>query len=347
MDEARFLQLISRPDPTVEDRVMRGCLRVVSGAYGGVVKVRNALFDRGWKRSESVGVPVISIGNLTTGGTGKTPLVAFVVDWLKRCGKAPGIVSRGYRAVGGTNDEKLVLERLCPGTPHVQNPDRVTASQHLLANERVDVIVADDAFQHRRLKRDLDIVLIDALNPWGYGSLLPRGLLRELPAALCRAGIVILTRADQIDAETKQSIWDEVRRWRPETEPVEVAFHPSSVRSYSGEPVECRDDRVVGFCGIGNPEAFRATCQQAGLNVVGFRAFPDHHHYTERDFAALGALIDRHQAKAFVATLKDVVKLPRPTINGRDVRFIDIAAKVLVGGETLDRTLTQATLFRS
>ncbi len=346
MDEARFLQLISRPDPTVEERVMRGCLRVLAAGYGCVVRTRNGLFDRGWKRSEAVGVPVISIGNLTTGGTGKTPLVAYVVDWLKRCGKAPGIVSRGYRSVAGVNDEKLVLDRLCVGTQHVQNPDRVTAVRQLLANERVDVIVADDAFQHRRLQRDLDVVLIDALNPWGYGALLPRGLLREPIDALRRAGVVVLTRADQLDAESKQAIWNDVHRWRPETEPVEVAFQPMSVRSFSGELVDHLDDPVVAFCGIGNPDAFRATCQQAGLNVVGFRAFADHHHYSEQDLDTLGKLMERHQAKACVATLKDVVKLPRPTINGRDVRFIDIAARVLSGSDVLDRALTQATLAR-
>src|SRR5690606_8255127 len=136
--------------------------------YGAAVQWRNFAFDRGWYRVHRAGVPVISVGNLTTGGTGKTPLVAWLVHQLEQLGASPAILSRGYRSVDShANDEKLVLDRLCPGVPHIQNPDRVAGARAALADGVCNLLVLDDGFQHRRLHRDLDLVLIDALNPWG------------------------------------------------------------------------------------------------------------------------------------------------------------------------------------
>lgn len=344
MDEARFLKLISQPHPTLDERAMRGMLRVASGFYSFVVLARNFLFDRGLSRSHSVPVPVISIGNLTTGGTGKTPLVAYVVKWFNQRGLQVGIVSRGYRAIGHANDEKLVLARLCPSTPHEQDRNRVLAIERLLAAQHVDIVVADDAFQHRRLKRDLDIVLIDALNPWGYGYLLPRGLLRESQASLRRADLVMMTRADLVDCATRSAIWDEVRRWRPHSEPVEIAFDAGCLkhRDSAGEQAIALDSQTArsqsffAFCGIGNPAAFEATLQQGGLRIAGLRAFPDHHHYAERDLTELQQAAERTAATAFVATLKDVVKLPRDNIGGRPVWYVDIATRVTAGQAVLD-----------
>lgn len=347
MDEARFLRLISRPDPTLDERAMRGLLRVASTLYGAIASTRNWLFDRGWKKSYSVEVPLVSIGNLTTGGTGKTPLVAYVVEWLKQRGFQPGIVSRGYHAMSEVNDEKLVLDRLCPAVPHVQDRDRVAACRRLLTEQRANVLVADDAFQHRRLQRDLDVVLIDALNAWGYGYLLPRGLLREAKSSLGRASVVILTRADQVDAATRRAIWEEIKQHRPDTQPVDVAFEARALRRGSeqiellaattSEPLAAM--RAFSFCGIGNPTAFDATLRLAGINVVGSRAFPDHHHFTAHDLESLRLAADRTGATAFVATLKDLVKLPGDMIGERPVWFLDIAARVLAGQDVLDAAL--------
>jgi len=347
MDEARFLRLISRPDPTFDERVMRGVLRGASEMYSVVARARNLLFDYGVCRSHPVAVPVISIGNLTTGGTGKTPLVAYVIEWFKQRGLQVGIVSRGYRSIGDRNDEKLVLARLCPETPHVQDRDRIAAIQRLLVEQRVTAIVADDAFQHRRLRRDLDVVLVDALNPWGYGYLLPRGLLRESQASLRRAGLVIMTRANQVDIATRSAIWDEVRRWRPDTEPVEIAFDAGCLkhRDSAGEQAIALDSEwarsqsFFAFCGIGNPAAFDATLRQSGLRIVGIRTFSDHHHYAERDLTELQQAAERTIATALVATLKDVVKLPSDNIGGHPVWFVDIAARVMTGQVVLDAAL--------
>ncbi len=149
------------------DRAARtavGCFAALRVA----VAIRNATFDWGFRKSRRVAVPVISIGNITTGGTGKTPFVALVTEILQQSGNRPGIISRGYGAdASGENDEKRVLDRLNPGVPHLQNPSRVSSAQTLIESGSVDSLVMDDGFQHRSLGRDLDIVLIDACNPFG------------------------------------------------------------------------------------------------------------------------------------------------------------------------------------
>ncbi|MEZ6127839.1 MAG: tetraacyldisaccharide 4'-kinase [Planctomycetaceae bacterium] len=193
MSEEAFKQLISGQSRGLAACVGRGLLRCLSIPYSMLMQLRNAAFDIGLKATHRVDVPVIAIGNLTTGGTGKTPIVAFLVRQLQELGWRPGIVSRGYRAdSSGENDEKRVLAGLCPGVPHEQNPDRIAAARKLLAETDVDVIVLDDALQHRRIHRDLNVVLVDASNPFGYGYELPRGLLRESLSGLKQADLVLI-----------------------------------------------------------------------------------------------------------------------------------------------------------
>ena len=172
-------------------------LRLLSPLYGGVVCLRNGLYSRGLLRAEAASVPVISVGNLTTGGTGKTPFVVWVVEVLRELGMTPGVLSRGYgRAAGAEkNDEGALLGEGLADLPQVQMPDRVAGASEIVALG-ADVIVLDDGFQHRRLARDFDIVLIDSTHPWGLAAvadaaapveaLLPRGLLREPVKAVVR-----------------------------------------------------------------------------------------------------------------------------------------------------------------
>src|SRR4029077_10261881 len=140
---------------------------------------RNLAFDHGWKTSVKVGVPVVSVGNLTLGGTGKTQCVEYLAKLFRGNDLQVAILSRGYGMDRGPNDEALVLEENCPDVPHLQGPDRATLAQTAIEELESDLLILDDGFQHRRLHRDLDIVLIDATCPWGLGYLFPRGLLRE------------------------------------------------------------------------------------------------------------------------------------------------------------------------
>lgn len=345
MNQAQFLELISEQSPSAKQRLLRFFLSVLSVGYGFGTRFRNVLFDCGLKPTHDVGAPVIAIGNITTGGTGKTPMVAFVVNWLTLGGYRPGIVSRGYRSLHeGENDEKRVLALSCPGIPHIQDRDRVAAARRLITEHQVNVIVADDAFQHRRLARSCDVVLIDALNPWGYSFILPRGLLREPQASLRRTNAVILTRADQVTVEERSRIWQQIRRWLPHASTIEVAFRPTVFRTLSGETRQDLAGPVLGFCGIGNPRGFEQTLAAAHVNVARFIAFPDHHHYSQADLESLVENAQQTGAVALVTTMKDLVKLKDLTIPAQSptVWAVDIEASFMNGLAQLERELVGA-----
>jgi tetraacyldisaccharide 4'-kinase len=183
--------------------------------YGLGVRLRNGAFDRGWRRSESAPVPVVSVGNLSVGGTGKTPCVETVARFYRSLDLRVAILSRGYGAQAGMNDEALVLEQNLPDVPHLQGADRTALAQVAVEELESEVLVLDDGFQHRKLRRDLDLVLIDATNPWGHGYLLPRGLLREPVGGLKRAHVVLLTRCDQVAPEAIREIRTRAERLAP------------------------------------------------------------------------------------------------------------------------------------
>lgn len=342
--EQRFLELIAGPPASMTDRLLRALLRTASWGYRFGVAIRNRLFDVGLKRSHAATVPVISVGNLTTGGTGKTPTVALLVDLLKQLGHRPGIISRGYRELStGGNDEARVLEMLCPGTPHVQDRNRVSAAQKVAENDGCTVILADDAFQHRRLKRDLDIVLIDALNPWGHNALLPRGLLREPLSGLRRADVVILTRADLIDDSSREAIWQVVNRHNPSAKTVELSFEPAGLVDKSGTSQSMQDTDtaagVLAFCGIGNPDGFQKTLEAAGISVRDLVPFPDHHHYDRSDLQGLARAAERVSAASLVTTVKDLVKIDQEWIGSTPLFALEIRATVTSGESSLTEAL--------
>jgi tetraacyldisaccharide 4'-kinase len=342
--EQRFLDLIAGPPKSIGDRLLRLLLRIASWGYRCGVAFRNTLFDVGIKRSHAAPVPVISVGNLTTGGTGKTPTVALLVGMLKEAGHRPGIISRGYRELTeGGNDEARVLEQLCPGTSHVQNRDRVAAAHEVAANDGCSVIIADDAFQHRRLKRNLDIVLVDALNPWGHDALLPRGLLREPLSGLRRADVVILTRADLIDEASREKIWAVVKANNELAANVELAFAPAGLVDKAGKQHAVEETDSLAFCGIGNPDGYRKTLEAAGVAVRDLVAFPDHYHYDESDIQRLTATVEELGVKALVTTLKDLVKIEADWIGAVPLLAMNIEAQVISGEDSLVETISKAT----
>lgn len=299
---------------------VRALLAGVVPFYRAAVALRNRRFDRSPHAIHHAAVPVISIGNLTTGGTGKTPLVGWVVRELRSRGATPTILSRGYRSLDAAgNDEKRMLDRLCPGVPHFQDPDRAASSARAVA-AGADVLVLDDGFQHRRLHRDLDIVLIDAVNPWGYGRLLPRGLLREPRTALRRAHLVIITRADLCSADQLHALHRAVSR-RTDAPIAHAAFRPAGLVNAAGESApltQLATHRWQAFCGIGNPVGFERTL--AGLShgkpEVDLQAFPDHHHYTQADIDGIVRHAHARGATALLTTEKDLAKLPHACLAG-------------------------------
>lgn len=290
---------------------LRGLLAALSIPYRTAVWIRNRQYDRP-SAVVRVPVPVISIGNLTAGGTGKTPLVMEVAARLVSRGCSPAVIARGYRAADGQpNDEEMLIRRHCPAAAYVAAPNRAAAARDAVARCHADVLILDDAFQHRRLVRDLDLVLIDATCPFGYEHLLPRGLLREPRSALRRAHAIIITRSDQVAAADLTMLQDELARLAPEAALLCCVHRVTVVTDLAGTPQSRPEPgaRIVAFAGIGNPEAFLTTLRAMEVEVAATRWFRDHHAYTMRDVASLVAIRHRYRADYLLTTEKDAVKL--------------------------------------
>jgi tetraacyldisaccharide 4'-kinase len=345
--EAAFLSLIRGERRGVGAMAMRFGLRLASWPYGFAVWLRNRAFDRGWKTVHRVGVPVVSIGNLTTGGTGKTPCVEYVARYFRDVlDLQTTILSRGYGAEAGRNDEAMVLEENCPDVPHLQGPDRVAIAQTAIEELEAEVLVLDDGFQHRRLGRDVDLVLIDATNPWGYGSLLPRGLLRESPRELKRAHAVLITRCDLANEAVVAEIRGRVTKLAPTLPIAESTHRPDSWVGEGGKtaPLESLKGRpVAGFCGIGNPEAFRETLRKLGIEPMAWRTFADHHRYTREDIEDLRRWArELPPEAAVVTTQKDLVKIRLDRLGDREMWALKIRLDVHAGLEELEKLLRGA-----
>jgi len=323
-------------------------LRLVLGgiepAYAAIVQRKNRRFDSGHQPQANIAAPVISVGNLTVGGTGKTPLVCWLAEWFRDSGAAVTLISRGYGAKRGRpNDEAMELAARLPGVPHLQNADRVAAAREALAADPRQVLILDDAFQHRRIARDLDIVLLDALEPFGYGHLLPRGLLREPVESLARAHVVALSRADAVEGAIRESIRDRVRQVAPQALWIELTHEPVGFidNSESRTSLESlRGKRIAAFCGIGNPDGFRHTLAACGLSVAAFRALPDHFSYPPAELIKLeNWLREGGDVAAVVCTRKDLVKIPRQQLAGRPLVALEIRLAITAGRQEIENLL--------
>jgi len=309
--------MMSGTDRGMRSRFLRAVTRALEPGYWGIIRTRNAIFDAGWRGSLKLGRPTISVGNLTTGGTGKTPMVIYLVERLLALGAKPGILLRGYRAGEEGSDEAALYRATFGGrVPVAADPDRVAAARRLLAaNDDVDVLVLDDAFQRRQVHRDLDLVLLDATNPWGYGHVLPRGMLREPVASLRRADGVVLTHVDEVAESELAALRQRVMNLTGKLPVSEVshlwngfAVTPSQGDEFFATSDALREMRVVGVCGIGNPKAFERRLRQHCQNVASCIALSDHAAYDEVTLTELANRCEAQDAVAIVTTEKDFVK---------------------------------------
>ncbi|MFQ5843634.1 MAG: tetraacyldisaccharide 4'-kinase [Planctomycetota bacterium] len=292
-------------------------LAPLAAFYSAGARVR----ARSWRdRRRRLPHPVLSVGNLTLGGTGKTPFVLHACRELRARGRRPGILSRGYRGGPEGNDEARMLAGHLPDVPHVQNPDRLAGG--ISIRDRVDCYVLDDGFQHHPLHRDVDVVLVDATDPFGGGWCPPAGRLREPLGALARADLVVLTRAD---LASREELGDAMRRVRSRTPaPVATAaFEPSCDRDLDGE-------EVLLACAIGNPAPFRRAVASLGARVVQERIFRDHHRYTARDVERLA-----RPGLPVVVTEKDAVKLRRRWPAGPALHVVGAEFRALDGADAI------------
>lgn len=294
--------------------MLRAALWIGSIAYVLGHAARRTLYRIGLLRAVKLPIPIISVGNLTSGGTGKTPLVEHLARSLARRNLRTVILARGYGRMGdGRDDEDLQSEMEIEHVVRLTGPDRVASARRALAAFRPDVFLLDDGFQHYRLHRDLDLLVIDATNPFAGGRRIPRGLLRERPAHARRADVVVLTRCDQVEPAGLESLRASIERIAPGKPVVECVHKPVQLRILSTRtrraPEHLKGRPVYAFCGIGNPEAFRRTLESLGAVIAQFRAFEDHHVYTPRDVQQINAAAQEFMAEMIVTTGKDARKL--------------------------------------
>jgi tetraacyldisaccharide 4'-kinase len=350
MKSSTFRDLVSgrRSDPPAH--ALRWMLRVAETPYTLAVGWRNRRYDLGRAAVHRVAVPVVSVGNLTLGGTGKTPFVKWIARWASQRGVRPAIVSRGYKAGNGQpNDEARELALALPDVPHVQDADRVAAARRALDEFAAELVILDDGFQHRRLGRDLDIVLLDALEPFGFDHVFPRGMLREPVSCLSRAHVVCLSRADLVSSSDRAAIHDRVAELAPQAGWCEVSHAPSGLVNSDGQTARLTlltDRRIVAFCGLGNPAGFRRTLEDTGCEIVSWHEFPDHHKYSAADSHAIGELAASVRAELAICTHKDLVKLPQEKLGACPLWALTVDSKFLDGQEVLEERIAGAIRAR-
>src|SRR2546425_2878640 len=315
----------------------------LSNLYGLAMRARAALYARGLLRQQILPCRVISVGNLTVGGTGKTPVVIALAAALRDRGRKVGVISRGYKRRSGTSfleisdgrtlrghpgdsgDEPFLIAQRCPGVPVAVGADRAMVGRYLLDRLALDTLVLDDGFQHLALRRDMDILVLDAGAPFGSGYRLPRGRLREPLSAMERASAVLVTRASQ--TQRLDGLKAAVRAVAPAVPIWITDFAPSTVVQVGGEaaaePSALKGERVLAVSGIGNPESFRRLLGAAGAIVVDHCVFADHHAYSEDDLGRIRRSAEKAGVDRIVTTEKDAVKLAQlDEVKNRQVELL-------------------------
>lgn len=346
-------------------------LSVGSLAYRAAVAVRNTAYDQGWVRQVRLPCRVVSVGNLTVGGTGKTACVALIAAKVAALGKYAAILSRGYggarrgywllregervvvdgepQAVGnGLADEPQLLARHLNGVPIVVGPSRVRTGRLAHATFGVDTLILDDGFQHRQVARDCDVVLVHARMPLDGWALFPRGPMREPLRALRRADVIIITKADEA-LEKLGALSERLRALNPRAVLASATHEPSGL--LDGATGALRDSkqlsgmRVALVSSIGDPEGFEATVRRLHATVLSHRVFPDHHRYTAADWTSTLAEAQKAHPDAVVTTEKDWVRLQPWTANRGSwtmpLWVLRVQMKILQGEEELDARLAR------
>lgn len=337
-------QLVHGEKPGILSAILLGVLRIFSFIYGLGVRVKLGLYSCGIKKQHKLDCTVISLGNITVGGTGKTPTAQQLAMIIRDMGYKVVILNRGYRAgwkgdiglvsdgkkifmsANEAGDEAYLLAKNLPGVPVVVGKDRAVTGEYAVKQLKADVVILDDGYQHWKLARDLDIVLIDTLNVFGNNFLLPRGTLREPLANLERAHAYLLTKVDQSSHNARNNIRNILARYNCIAPVVESIHNPRAfieIEDWYKKGLRCtkinlevvRGKRVMAFSAIGNPSSFEQTVADTGASAVEPVRFPDHHSYTMAEMQDVMQKAVDQGACALITTEKDAVKIPAEFIH--------------------------------
>ncbi len=310
-------------------RGLRAPLLILSGIYNAAVIARRRAFQRGLLARSRVGARVIVAGNITVGGVGKTPLAEWTARKLFENGMKSALICRGYKGSAAgpmvvsdgrgnisspelAGDEPVMLASHLPGVPVVAGKDRTRACETAIKSFGATHLVLDDGFQHLALERDMDIIVLDSKDDPAKHYLLPRGPLREPLTAAASAHAIVLSRADSPDTPR----WEWMERVCPEAPVFPMRLKIRGITSIQGDQIRPLNQSSFAFCGIGTPQGFLNTLEEAGVEVRGSEVFKDHHPYTRADIEALAAAAGRCGAQRLITTEKDAVKI-RPGWAGR------------------------------
>jgi len=345
-DAESFRRLVDGRATGLVATLGRTGLSAIEIPYESLIRLRNYGYDHSILTVKKASAPVISVGNLTLGGTGKTPLVAWLAHWFAQHNKKPAIISRGYKAkTGQLSDEAAELKILLPTVPHYANKQRIIVAREAVAKGS-DVLLLDDGFQHRQISRDLNLVTIDATDPFGCNRLFPRGLLREPLWGLKRADALVLTRTDQVSIKTRNEIQEQCFQFVGSHDKpwIETEHRPSNLRLVDGttQPLKTlQDKRILSLSAIGNPAAFHRTLTTLGHEPVATLTFPDHHTYTTDDIHRISEKTESVGAEIIVTTLKDLVKLPLASVRNRPLCALEIGIQFQTGLQDLEYLLNK------
>ena len=345
-DAESFRRLVDGRATGLVATLGRTGLSAIEIPYEALVRLRNYGYDHSILTVKKASAPVISVGNLTLGGTGKTPLVAWLAHWFAQHNKKPAIISRGYKAkTGQLSDEAEELKILLPTVPHYANKQRIIAAGEAVTKGS-DVLLLDDGFQHRQISRDLNLITIDATDPFGCNRIFPRGLLREPLWGLKRADALVLTRTDQVSIKTRNEIQEQCFQFVGSHDKpwIETEHRPSNLRLVDGttQPLKTlQDKRILSLSAIGNPAAFHRTLTTLGHEPVATLTFPDHHKYTTDDIHRISEETESVGAEIIVTTLKDLVKLPLASVRNRPLCALEIGIQFQTGLQDLEYLLNK------
>ena len=331
-------QIAYGPETPFYGWLILGFLRGCSYLYEYGVRLKLAMYDMGIKKKEKLDCCVISIGNITVGGTGKTPTAQKMADLIKRMGYRVVILNRGYRShwdkeIGVVSDgnkifmtayeagdEAYLMAKTLPGIPVVIGKNRAITGKYAVEKLNAEVIIMDDGYQHWHLERDLDVVLVDTLNMFGNGCVLPRGMLREPLENLNRGDLFLLTKTDQSSILSRMQLRKTIGKYNSKAPVVESVHHPKNFVEiadwYKGitqnhmDLSELEGKNVMVFSAIGNPSSFEQTLSGIGLNIKEAVRYPDHHDYGMLEMQYILERASSHNAVAMITTSKDAVKIP-------------------------------------